>query len=99
MTNLMNSTDIATIFLDEALQIKRFTAQATRVMALIPSDVGRPISDLTSHLDYVTLVNDAKEVLRTLVMHEQEVRTHNGVWYLVRILPYRTSANVIEAWS
>jgi two-component system CheB/CheR fusion protein len=96
MTNLMNSTDIATIFLDEALQIKRFTTQATRVMALIPSDIGRPISDLTSHLDYVTLVNDAREVLRTLVVHEQEVRTHNGVWYLVRILPYRTSANVIE---
>ena len=81
MTNLLNSTDIATIFLDEALQIKRFTVQTTRVMALIPSDVGRPISDLTSHLDYATLVNDAREVLRTLVVHEQEVRTHNGVWY------------------
>jgi two-component system CheB/CheR fusion protein len=92
----MNSTDIATIFLDEALQIKRFTTQATRVMALIPSDIGRPISDLTSHLDYVTFVDDAREVLRTLVAHEQEVHTNNGAWYLVRILPYRTSANVIE---
>jgi two-component system CheB/CheR fusion protein len=96
MTNLMNSTDVDTIFLDEALQIKRFTMQATRVMALIPSDVGRPISDLTSHLDYATLVDDAREVLRTLVAHEQEVRTNNSAWYLVWILPYRTSANVIE---
>jgi two-component system CheB/CheR fusion protein len=96
MTNLLNSTDIATIFLDDALRIKRFTTQATRVMALIPSDVGRPLSDLTSNLDYATLLDDAQEVLRTLVAHEQEVRTKNGAWYLVRILPYRTSENVIE---
>jgi two-component system CheB/CheR fusion protein len=96
MTNLLNSTDIATIFLDDALRIKRFTTQATRVMALIPSDVGRPLSDLTSNLDYATLLDDAQEVLRTLVAHEQEVRTKNAAWYLVRILPYRTSENVIE---
>jgi two-component system CheB/CheR fusion protein len=96
MTNLLNSTDIATIFLDDALQIKRFTTQATRVMALIPSDVGRPLSDLTSHLDYATLLDDAREVLRTLVAREQEVRTKTGAWFLVRILPYRTSENVID---
>lgn len=96
MTNLLNSTDITTIFLDEALQITRFTTQATRVMALIPSDVGRPVSDLTSHLDYATLLEDARAVLRTLAAHEQEVRTKHGVWYLVRILPYRTSDNVIK---
>ncbi len=96
MTNLLNSTDIATIFLDDVLQIKRFTTQATRVMALILSDVGRPISDLTSHLDYATLVEDAHEVLRTLVPQEKEVRTNDGMWYLVRIMPYRTSENVID---
>jgi two-component system, chemotaxis family, CheB/CheR fusion protein len=96
MTNLLNSTDIATIFLDDTLQIKRFTTQATRLMALIPSDVGRPLSDLTLNLDYATLLNDAKEVLRTLVAREKEVRTKNGVWYLVRILSYRTSENVID---
>jgi PAS domain S-box-containing protein len=96
MTNLLNSTDIATIFLDDALQIKRFTTQATQVMALIPSDVGRPVSDLTSHLDYTTLVADAHEVLRTLIAQEKEVRTYDGRWYLVRLLPYRTSENVID---
>jgi two-component system CheB/CheR fusion protein len=96
MTNLLNSTDIATIFLDDVLQIKRFTPPATHVMALIPSDVGRPLSDLTSNLDYATLLDDANEVLRTLVAREKEVRTKNGAWYLVRILPYRTSENVVD---
>jgi two-component system CheB/CheR fusion protein len=93
---LLDSTAIATIFLDEHLQIKRYTTRATRVMALIPSDVGRPISDLVSKLDYATLVDDAREVLRTLIVQEKEVRTKDGSWYLVRMLPYRTSDNIVE---
>ena len=97
MTNLLNSTDVGTIFLDLELRIKRFTPQATQVMALIPSDVGRPISDLTSNLDYLSLTEDACEVLRTLRVQEREVRTKDGgTWYLVRILPYRTADNVID---
>ena len=96
MMNLLNSTAIATIFLDEQLQIKRYTTPATQVMALIPTDVGRPIHDLTSNLDYPALVSDAEEVLRTLVSQEKEVRTHNSTWYLVRIMPYRTAENLID---
>jgi two-component system CheB/CheR fusion protein len=96
MANLLNSTDIATIFLDDQLQIKRYTTKATEVIALIPSDVGRPLRHLTSNLDYPTLVADATQVLRTLVVQEREVRTHDGAWYLVRLLPYRTSENVID---
>jgi len=51
---------------------------------------------LTLNLDYATLLDDASEVLRTLVAREKEVRTKNGAWYLVRILPYRTSENVVD---
>jgi two-component system CheB/CheR fusion protein len=96
MTNLLNSTTVATIFLGDKLQIKRYTTPATRVMALIPTDVGRPIHDLTSNLDYPELVADAEAVLRTLVPQEKEVRTHTGTWYLVRIMPYRTAENLID---
>ena len=68
---------------------------ALQGLLLVTSDVGRPSSALTSHLDYAMLLDDAREVLRSLVAHAQEVRTHKGAWYLVRSLPYRTSANVI----
>ena len=66
MQNLLNSTNIATIFLDQKLHIKRFTAEATKLVKLIPSDVGRPIGDLASNLHYDELAADAAEVLRKL---------------------------------
>ena len=87
MQNLLNSTDIATIFLDQKLHIKRFTAEATKLVKLIPSDVGRPIGDLASNLHYDELVADAAEVLRKLGAKEKEVRTRDGEWRQVRILP------------
>ncbi|MBN1341902.1 MAG: PAS domain-containing protein [Phycisphaerae bacterium] len=96
MKNLLNSTDIATIFLDNDLNIKRFTDQAREVVRLIPSDVGRSIGDLASNLDYDALIEDAEKVLRTLAMTEVEVRTSKGRWYLMRIMPYRTVDNVID---
>jgi PAS domain S-box-containing protein len=96
MINLLNSIAVATIFLDDQLRIKRYTTPAIQMMALIPSDIGRPIRDLTSNLDYPELVADAEAVLRTLVMQEKEVRTQDGTWYLVRIMPYRTSENLID---
>lgn len=74
MKNLLNSTGIATIFLDNHLHIKRFTSQARKIMRLIGSDVGRPISDIVSELEYVDLVKDATEVLQSLVFKEIEVR-------------------------
>jgi two-component system CheB/CheR fusion protein len=96
MKNLLNATDIGTIFLDNDLNIKRHTEQAKRVIRLIPSDVGRPIGDLVSNLHYSTLVEDAREVLRTLVYKETEVRAEDGSWYLMRIMPYRTTENMID---
>ncbi len=96
MNNLLNSTDIATIFLDNQFNIKRYTEQLSRIFRVIPSDVGRSLRDLTSHLRYDSLIADASEVLKTLVPKECEVQTDDGRWLLMRILPYRTSDDRID---
>ncbi len=96
MTNLLSSTQIATIFLDNNLRIKRFTPTMTRVINLIQSDVGRPVSDIVSKIDYPDLEKDADEVIRTLKSSEKMVESKSGHWYLTRIMPYRTIANVID---
>ena len=96
MKNLLNSTDMATIFLDGALNVRRFTTQATRVFKLLPGDVGRPLSDIVSDLFYPGLHDDADEVLRTLAFSEREIATGDGRWFQVKIMPYRTMENVID---
>ena len=89
MKNLLNSTDIATLFLDNDLKVRRFTTQATKIIKLIPGDVGRPITDLGSDLLYPDLAKDACEVLRKLGIVEKPVSTRDGRWVTVRISPYR----------
>jgi len=96
MKNLLNATDIATIFLDNELNITRYTEQAKRIMRLIPSDVGRPIVDLVTKIRYANLAEDARQVLSTLIFKEVEVQGEEGGWYFMRILPYRTTDNVID---
>jgi two-component system, chemotaxis family, CheB/CheR fusion protein len=96
MHNLLSSVHVATVFVDPQLNVKRFTTPAKKVFRLRDSDVGRPVSDLVVNLDYQTLVEDAQEVLRTLVFAEREVQTTEGEWRLMRILPYRTANNVID---
>lgn len=96
MKNLLNSTEIATLFLDGDLLVRRFTAPTSRLIKLIPADTGRPITDIASELQYPELAEDAREVLRTLILVEREVATRGGRWFNVRILPYRTLANVID---
>jgi chemotaxis methyl-accepting protein methylase len=96
MTNLLNSTEIATIFLDSAMNLRRFTTHATKLFKLISGDVGRPLSHIVTDLDYPKLKEDALEVLNTLIFHETVTATHDGRWYRVRIMPYRTQDNVID---
>jgi len=96
MKNLLNSTDIATLFLDSACRVRRFTTQASKIINLIPGDVGRPITDIASDLLYPELTQDAREVLRTLVFTEKPVATRNGRWFTVRIMPYRTLEDRID---
>jgi two-component system CheB/CheR fusion protein len=96
MKNLLNSTDIATLFLDNELKVRRFTTQATKIIKLIPGDVGRPITDLASDLLYPELTNDAGEVLRKLGFAEKPINTRDGRWFMVRIMPYRTHDDRID---
>ena len=96
MKNLLDSTEIATLFLDRDLRVRRFTPQATRIIKLIPGDVGRPITDLVSDLNDPALAGDAREVLRTLATTEKSVATRDGRWFNVRIMPYRTMDDRID---
>jgi two-component system CheB/CheR fusion protein len=96
MKNLLNSTDIATLFLDGELLVRRFTNQTSKLIKLIPADAGRPITDIATELDYPDMAEDAREVLRTLVFKEKTVVSKDGRWFLVRIMPYRTLENVID---
>jgi two-component system CheB/CheR fusion protein len=96
MKNLLNSTDIATLFLDDALLVRRFTTQTARIIKLIPGDVGRPITDIVTTLDYPGLAEDAEQVLKTLVFVEKQVSARDGRWFTVRIMPYRTHENRID---
>jgi chemotaxis methyl-accepting protein methylase/PAS domain-containing protein len=96
MKNLLESTDIATVFLDSALRVRLFTRGSIRVFKFITGDVGRPITDIVSELDYQELAHDAREVLRTLAPHEKTALTLNGHWFLVRIMPYLTLENMID---
>jgi two-component system CheB/CheR fusion protein len=96
MKNLLNSTDIATLFLDKDLNIRRFTNQATKIFKLIKSDIGRPFTDLVSDLRYPELAADASEVLRTLIFIEKQIPTNDGRWFTIRIMPYRTFDDRID---
>ncbi|MEN9905786.1 MAG: protein glutamate methylesterase CheB and methyltransferase CheR, partial [Pseudomonadota bacterium] len=78
MNNLLNSTAIAALFLDDELRVRRFTHQTTSIIKLIPGDAGRPVTDLVTELEYPALADDVREVLRTLVFHECEVPARDG---------------------
>jgi two-component system CheB/CheR fusion protein len=94
--NLINSTDIGTIFLDRGLRVKMFTPRARDTVNLISSDINRPLLHITHKLAYGDLQSDIDEVTRTLHKVEREVQTLNGHWFLMRILPYRTSEDRID---
>lgn len=95
--NLLESTQIATLFLDAALHIKSFTPAVTDLFHLRESDYGRPITHIATRLAYGTLERDVRKVTRTLERIEQEVATTDGSSvYTMRILPYRTADNVIN---
>jgi len=96
LNNLLSSTEIGTIFLDSNHCIKRFTPSIAKLINLIPTDIGRPLSHISVNILGENIVEEVKEVLQTLVFKEKEVQTREGNWYLMRILPYRTMDNVID---
>lgn len=96
MRNLLNSTEVATIFVDNNLRLKRYTPKATNLINLIQTDIGRPLKHVVSNLDYPNTLADLEEVLTNLTPQETEVQTTDGQWYSMRILPYRTIDNRID---
>lgn len=96
LKNLIASTEIATIFVDRALKIKRFTPRALELFNLIPTDTGRSLLDITHRLAYAHLADDAAQVFDTLRTIERELAGPDGRWYITRIFPYRTRDDRIE---
>jgi len=96
MKNLLNSTDIATLFLDKELNIRRYTNQATEIFKLIKSDIGRQFTDQVTDLIYPELANDAQEVLKTLIFIQKQIPSKDGRWFTIRIMPYRTVDDRID---
>ena len=96
MKNLLNSTEIATLFLDKDLNIRRFTDAVTSISKLRSIDVGRPFTDMVNDLKYPELDNNAREVLKTLVSKEMPITTNDKRWFNVRIMPYRTVDDRID---
>ncbi len=94
--NLLSSTNIATMFLDKELKIKRYTPAITRILGLIPSDIGRPVAELLRRFNDEALLEDARKVLADLTTLSKEVPTEDGRCYIRRIAPYRTQEDRIE---
>ena len=96
MTNLFNSTGIAIVFVDNELNIRRFTEESTKLIKLIESDIGRPLADFNLNINYPDIVDDINKVVEKLNPVEKELTTTQGEWYNVRITPYKTSKNIIN---
>ena len=96
LQNLIQSTDIATIFLDSSFKIKRFTPRTGTLFNIIPSDINRPIAHLTHHLDHNDFQKDAAKVLKTLQPFEREMKSSDNRFFIARFTPYRTMADKID---
>ncbi len=96
MKNLLNSTEIASLFLDRELNIRRFTDPVIQIFKLRSTDIGRPFTDLVSDLQYPEIETRARQVLQSLIPMETAIETNSGKWYNIRIMPYRTIDDRID---
>jgi two-component system CheB/CheR fusion protein len=96
MNNLLAATEVASIFLDMHLRIKRYTPAAARIIKLIPTDIGRPLNDLKTSFPQIDLARQTQKVLDDLNTFETKIESENHVWYQLKAMPYRTSDNVID---
>jgi two-component system CheB/CheR fusion protein len=96
MKNLLDSTETATVFLDNELNILRFTPQVKKLFNVIAADIGRSITHVVSNFDYTAIEDDIKDVIDSLKGKELEIKTRKNEWYNLRIMPYRTLDNFIN---
>jgi two-component system, chemotaxis family, CheB/CheR fusion protein len=96
LKNLLENVNVGTIFLDVDLNIKRFTKPVTNLFHLIPTDIGRPLGDIKPEVIITELINKARYSIEMFTTHDEELSTNDGKWYLMRILPYRTTEEVVE---
>jgi two-component system CheB/CheR fusion protein len=96
LQNVMYSTDVAIILLDTDLTIRFFTPATKLLFDVIPGDIGRALTDLSSLASEATLLSDARKVLQSLEPIEREIEALSGAWYVRRILPYRPEGQGIE---
>ncbi len=96
LENLMGATEIAMLFLDRSLRILHYTPDMQKLFNIMPSDRGRPIKHLTHTLQYNHFLDDAEQVLRSLIPIEREVRGEKGEWFLLRMRPYLSTDNHVE---
>jgi two-component system CheB/CheR fusion protein len=96
LENILNSTLVATLFLDSKLNIRFFTPAAKALFRVLESDIGRPLADLTHRFADGSLFDDARTVLSNLASIAREVKGENGAWFVCRIVPYRTKDNRVE---
>jgi len=96
MNNLLAGTQIATLFLDDELHIRRFTPAMREIMGLRDSDIGRPVGEITVRVKYEGLEADAERVLADLNTVEREIQANDNRWFQLRIVPYRTSERIID---
>ena len=96
LQNLLNSANVAIVFLDSALNVRRYTREALSLFRLTPGDVGRPLGDIKSDLVDWDLGPNVDEMLRTLTITVRELTTQDSRWYECRILPYRTVAGIVD---
>jgi two-component system CheB/CheR fusion protein len=96
LSNLITSTDIATVFVDRNLRIRWFTPRATDIFSMLPVDTGRSLLDITHRLHYSEMADDATAVFESLNMMEREVSSTDQRWYLARLLPYRSNEDHID---
>ena len=96
LKNFLESTQIATVFLDNDLRVMNFTPAITQILPLVESDVGRPIAHIKARIPIEELYDEVRRVLRTLASSEHELTApDSGTRYIVRILPYRSIDNFI----
>ena len=96
LQNILNSTDVATLFLDGDLRIRFFTPAAKSLFNVIASDVGRPLADLTRRFEDDHLLPDAQAVLASHAPVRREVKADDGSWFMRGMLPYRSDDSSVE---